>query len=254
MKSMNVKVAISAALLVGGMAVGNVASALSLNTTALKANSTLQFSEEAAMATSLVGISFTALGNTVVGAGTTSNNIFAPSFILPVTEADVSIGWNLKVSPNAGEAIGSALKVQRGSSQLTLANFQIDFKKDQVFADVITNGVTTNMAIYSFTEKTDLQIGLKGLGLTMKQTLGDLHLTTQAQDTFASALNLADPLKAVLGGLNFGSINIDISTSLRKPISDKPFTAAMMVPEPSTYALMALGMVGIAAVARRKQA
>jgi hypothetical protein len=26
------------------------------------------------------------------------------------------------------------------------------------------------------------------------------------------------------------------------------------VPEPSTYALMALGMVGIAAVARRKQA
>lgn len=254
MKLMSFKVAASAVLLAGGLMAGQVASALTLNTTALKANSTLQFSEEAAAASAMVGISFGALGNTIVGAGATVNNTFAPSFILPVTEADVSIGWNLKLSPNAGEAIGSALAVQRGGSQLTLANFQIDFKNDKVFADVIANGVATNMAIYTFKEQTDLQIGLKGLSLTMHQTLGDLRLTTQAQDSFASILGLAAPLKAVLGGLNFGTITIDIATSLRKPISDQPFTAAMAVPESSTYAMMALGLMGIACVARRKHA
>ena len=184
MKLMSFKTAASAVLLIGGMAIGSVASALSLNTTALKANSTLQFSSEAATASSLAGISFSALGNTIVGAGTTTNGKVAPSFILPVTQADVSIGWNLKVSPNAGEAIGSALKIQRGDSSLTLANFEIDFKKDQVFADVMINGSVTNMAIYSFTEKTDLKIGLKGLALTMNQTLGDLALTEKFLNTF----------------------------------------------------------------------
>lgn len=248
------KTAVSGLLLVAGMAVGATASALALNTTALKANSTLQFSDEAFAALQGANVSFSALGNASAGGGKIIDDVLVPSFNLPVTEADVSIGWNLKISPNSGEAVGSALLVKRGLNQMALANFNIDYKSEQVFADVIIKGVTTNMAIYSFDPQTDLKIGLSGLSLTMNQTLGNLQLTTQAQDTFASALKLSAPLKSALSGLNFGTITIDIATSLRKPVSDTPFTAAMMVPEPSTYALMALGLFGIAAVSRRKQA
>lgn len=239
-------------VLLGGLAISSAASALSLNTTVFKANSTLQFSDEAAAASAAAGITFSALGNTVTGASSIVDDVLVPSFILPVTKADVSLGWDLKLSPNSGEAIGSALLVKKGSRQFALANFEIDFKKDQVFADVIVNGKTTNMAIYSFTEQSNLNIGLSGLSLTLNQTLGDLTLTTQARDTFASALNLAAPLKAVLGGLNFGTITIDINTSLRVPVSDKAFTASMMVPETSTYLMMAMGLAGIATVSRRK--
>lgn len=253
MNLMSFKAAASGLLLAAGMAFSGTASALAINTTALKANSTLQFSNEAFAAASAARITFSALGNTIAGPTTPYEDLNVPSFILPVTKADVSIGWNLKVTPNSGEAIGSALLVNRGTRQLALANFEIDYKTDQVYADVIVNGKTTNMAVYSFQEMTDLKIGLKGLSLTMNQTLGNLVLTTKAADTFADALSLSGPLKETLAGLNFGTITIDISTALRKPVSAKPFTASMLVPETSTYAMMALGLAGIACVARRKQ-
>ncbi len=254
MKLMSLKAVASGLFLAVGMAIGTSASALSLNTTALKANSTLQLSADAFAALEGANVSFSTLGNAYAGAGTVIDDVLVPSYILPVTEAAVSIGWNLKLSPTSGEASGSALSIKRGSNSFALANFNIDYASEQVFADVIIKGVTTNMAVYSFDPQSDLKIGLSGLSLTLNQTLGNLQLTTQATDTFASALKLSAPLKSALGGLDFGTIKIDIATSLRKPVSDTAFTAAMMVPEPSTYALMALGMVGIAAVARRKQA
>lgn len=251
---MSFKTAVGGLWLAAGMAVSTTASALALNTTVFNANSTLQLSGDAFAALQGANVSFSALGNASVGAGKVIDEVLVPSYNLPVTQADVSIGWNLKISPNSGEAVGSALLIKRGVNQMALANFNIDYKSEQVFADVIIKGVTTNMAIYSFDQQSDLKIGLKGLSLTMNQTLGNLQLTTQAQDTFASALKLSAPLKAALSGLDFGTITVDINTTLRKPISDKAFTAAMMVPETSTYAMMALGLVGIATVARRKQA
>lgn len=238
-----------------GVGLTGSASALSLNTTALQATSTLQFSSDAFNAASLARISFSALGNAYEkGSVTYSDGIKVPTFVLPVTSADVSLGWSLKLSPNSGEASGAGLLLTRGNRQLGLANFTIDYATDRVYADVLANGVSTNMAVYSFVEQSDLNIGLKGLSLTMNQTLGSLKLTTQAADTFASVLGLSDVLKHTMAGLDYGTIAINITTALRSPVSDKALTAAVMVPEPSTYALMALGMIGIATIARRKQA
>lgn len=229
------------------------ASALSLNTQALQATSTLQFSSEAYGMASLVGISFGAWGNTYQsGSKTTADGVTVPTFVLPVTNADVSLGWNLKLSPESGEAIGSGLMLTRGNRQLGLANFSIDYKTDKVYADVIANGKSTNMAVYSFTEMSDLQIGLKGLALTMNQTLGSLKLTTQATDTFASVLGLDSFIRGAMGVLDFGTITIDIKTALRMPISDNPLTAASMVPEASTYVMMGIGLAGIALISRRR--
>lgn len=236
-----------------GFGFSNMASALSLDTTYLQANSTLQFSSSAFNATNLLDISFSAMGNAYQSGSVTTKGVTVPTFVLPVTNADVSIGWNLKVSPNSGDATGSGLLLTRGYAQLGLANFSIDYTTDKVFADVMWGGKSTNMAVYSFTEQSDLKIGLSGLSLTMNQTLGNLKLTNQAVDTFASVLGVDDVFKGVMTGLDFGTITIDIKTALRKPISDTPLTAASMVPESSTYLMMALGLAGIATVARRKR-
>ena len=230
------------------------AAALSLDTTALQATSTLQFSSEAFNATSLARISFSTLGNAYQkGSVTSADGITVPTFVLPVTNADVSIGWNLKLSPNSGEAIGSGLLLTRGNRQLGLANFAIDYTTDKVYADVFANGKSTHMAVYSFTEQSDLKIGLQGLALNLNQTLGTLKLTSQATDTFASVLGLDSFMKGALGVLDFGTITIDIKTALRSPISDNPLSVSAMVPESSTYLMMAMGLGGIALISRRQR-
>lgn len=235
-----------------GLGLSSAASALSLDTTYLQANSTLQFSSSAFNATNLLDISFSTMGNAYQSGSVTTNGIRVPTFVLPVTNADVSIGWNLKLSPNSGDATGSGLLLTRGYAQLGLANFSIDYGTDKVYADVMWGGKSTNMAVYSFTEQTDLKIGLNGLALTMNQTLGNLKLTGQAIDTFASVLGVDDVFKGVMTGLNFGTITIDIKTALRSPISDNPLTAASMVPEASTYVMMGIGLAGIALISRRR--
>jgi len=168
---------------------------------------------------------------------------------------DVSLGlppFSPLVTPNSGEAAGSALLVSRGSYSLTLANFVIDYDTDLVMADITANGVTTKGAsLYTF-DATDLSIGLKGLTLNMHQTLSNLTLTSSAVNTFASALGLNKVFTSVLTTLNFGTITIDINGSLRTPISSADYVAS--VPETPPLWTMGLGLVGIAGIARRKQA
>ncbi len=240
----SLRLAFSGLLLACGMAVSSSASALVLDTTGKKANATLQLSSAAYNAASNHGLSFSAAGNATANSAT--------SFNLPVTEANISVGF-FKLTPNSGEAIGSAIIVRKGDNLLGLANFSLDFDSNYVYADVITNGATSNLAIFSFKEKTDLKLGLSGFNLSLYNTLGDLTLTSAAVNSFTSALKLSAGAVADLSKQNWGSVNVNITTALRKPaISDDPFTAAQMIPEPSTYAMMGLGLVGIGFVARRK--
>jgi hypothetical protein len=131
-----------------------------------------------------------------------------------------------------------------------LANFFIDYDASMVLADITANGMTQQRtSLYSF-EATDLKIGLKGLTLNMNQKLSNLQLTNTALATFASGLSLSRVLQAPLVGLDFGTITVDINGALRAPINGAPYVAA--IPEPSSWAMLALGLVGIAFVSRRK--
>jgi len=223
---------------------------MTLPTTAMDANAIMTLSQDAVDAMSATGISMSALGNAYAVSGST-----LPSFDLPITEVSVNLSLiPYALTPTAGESSGSALQISRGSNNLVLANFQIDYSTEQVLADVIVSGVTTTgMAIYSFDQATTLDMSLQGLTLNMSQVLNHLYLTTAAQNTFASALNLSKTLKGVLSVIDFGTISIDINAALRKPVSASAFTAAMIpVPEPGPAPMMALGLVAMVWVARRK--
>lgn len=239
---------------IASLTLSTSASALTLDTTALAANSVFALSQDAMDAMTLANTSISALGIASSATGTKSaGGGLLPSFNLPVTKVDVSIGlppFSPLVSPNWGDATGSALAIKRGSNSVILANFVIDYSKDLVLADITANGVTTKgSSLYSFTA-TGLNIGLNGLTLNMHQQLSNLMFTDSALATFTSGLSLSKIMSSSLKTVDFGTITIDINGALRSPVNATPFTAA--VPEAPPALMLGLGLCGIALVARRK--
>lgn len=223
-----------ATILAAGLAASGAASAITLNTTGLQANSKLTFSVAAFGASSAAGITFQPLANmtkigdiTVIDPESGLEEI-VPQFNQPVTKADVSIGWDLKITANYGLATRSVLKINRGSRSAALANFTVDFKAHVLYADVIVGGVTTTKApIYTFVETVPQKISFPKLVLNQSVTIGELRFTPEAQTLLGDALALSAPLRASLAALDFGKIEVLVTSFKRSPaVSDKPFTAA----------------------------
>lgn len=231
-----------------GMMVAGSAQALTLNTAGVKANALLTLNSAAASTLASNGITMKALGN-ATSAGTNAFN-------LPITSADLSVGL-FKITPQGGDAVGSALQLVKGSRSAVMANFDVVYGSGTgtgtISGDVIISGKTQNMALFTFKEQTPVSVKLTGLSLSLNQSLSNLKLTAGAASTFATALNLSSSAASLLASTDYGTLKMDITTAKRMAVSTKAFTAANLVPEPSTYALMGLGLAGVAFVARRKQ-
>lgn len=234
------QVALTASILSLGLAFSGAASALSLNTTGLKANSVLTFSVSGYGSSSAAGITYRPLGNMTRLADVmtmdpeTGEAEPTPSFNQPVTKADIKIGWDLKITPTAGNATRSALQLIRGSRTVTLANFRIDFTQKVLYGDVIFKDGTTQsqLAIYSFKDNGDLHISFKNLVLNQTQSISNLIFTPGLQQIIGTELALSAPLKATLATTDWGVIAVKVTSYKRSPaVSDKPLTAAE-VPAP----------------------
>lgn len=239
---------LSAAALLVAAALPASAFNLTLPTSALQANAVLAFSTDSVQAMNGVGITRTALGTTSqIGTGGTTFN-------LPVTSASVNIGlFPPSLTATSGQSQGAALGLSLGSNSVTLANFAIDFNKKTITADSWVNGLNkSTLAVYTFNIAQGLTISMSG-GLHLHESLNHLTLTTAGADKIANGLNINPYLRPALTMLDYGTINIDIVPALRSGVSGKPYTPPP-VPEPSTYALVGLGLVVAAKVARRKKA
>lgn len=217
---------------------------ITLPTTLIEAEATFNFSSMASTLMTNTGVSVSALGNTVqVGDQW--------SFVMPVTEVTLNKSlFPFSVSPVAGEAIGSSLLIQSRQGALALSNFELDFKRNMLMADLTTAaGTTKGFDVYAFNVDKGLHLSTTG-GLSMDMSLTNMMLTTGAQGAFMSALQLPSFLSAALPLLDFGTLDIEISPSLRFGVSAKPFVTA--VPEASSVAMLGLGLLGIAVVSRRR--
>jgi hypothetical protein len=237
------KVSVGAVVL--GSALSANATSLTLDTTYLQANAVFSMSDLAGKALAVTSSTVSALGNATDQGGL--------SFNLPVTKVNLSLGIPLLlplVTPNWGNATGSALEISREGNSIYLANFAIDYSTDQVLADITVNGTTSKSAsLYTF-DAGKLSIGLSGLSLTMHQELSNLRLSSTAAESFTDGLDLPSFLVGTLTAIDFGTITIDVKTSLRTGINASAFTVS--VPEAPPFMMMGLGLVGIAVVSRRR--
>lgn len=203
------------------------AQALTIPTNSLKAESVQVFSEQALQSYQVFGVTVTPLGN--------ATKLSENSFNLPVTSIDIGLTGGVKVE--SGKAVGSALEISRINSftgkkmGFVVANFTIDFNKNQVLADTsdLTTKVTQKQApLYNFVKTQELALKYKfPLSISLKEQLGDLRVA----DVYGTVDSLGiDPALGdiVIPTIDFGVINIDIGVAFRsKPVSTKPYVPAL---------------------------
>ena len=219
------KVTVVAALLAAACSSAN---ALTIPTNALEANSVQVFSKSALNSYKLFGISIKPLGNATAVAGTTD------SFNLPVTSITVGLSGGIQIQK--GDAKGSALEISRVDPEtgdkkgLTVANFTIDYLKQQVLADTTPIGGTTKSQapLYSFEMLSPLSVKYQfPLTITAKEQLGNLRIIDVEGTVDALGID-PDLGAAVIPAIDFGVINIDIGVKFRsKPVSTKPYVPAI---------------------------
>ncbi|MGC4059596.1 MAG: PEP-CTERM sorting domain-containing protein [Aquabacterium sp.] len=137
------------------------------------------------------------------------------------------------------------LKSVSSGGSLTVTDLNVDLAAKKVYATLIGgNGVGTLTNVYlwdigSITGATSVT----GAG-TFTTTLSHLSITADGLNKFTQSLGLLTLGKSALSGVtDFGVITSTI-VAKASPVNT--------IPEPSTYALMGLGLVGMSLVARRR--
>lgn len=198
------------------------ASALTIPTDFVQADSFQNFSDAALEQYDAFEITVTPLGNASATATPGSYN-------LPVTS--ITINSSLKIA--AGAASGSALEIARtyrgAKVGVTIANFKLDFINHKVLADFTPIGGTTipQMPVYSFNEFQKLTLKYKfPLSVTGTQILDKLFLEPDAITALANALKLPAFGPELMKTTDFGKINIIVKAGLRTPVSTAPYVPA----------------------------
>lgn len=134
------------------------------------------------------------------------------------------------------------LKSVSSGGSLTVTDLNVDLAAKKVFATIIGGngvGTLTNFYLWDIGSITgDTAVGMAA-NATYTTTLSGLSITQDGFNTFVKSLGLLTLGKSALMGVtDFGVITSTIT----------------VVPEPSTYALMGLGLAGMGLIARRRRA
>ncbi|AKJ27462.1 PEP-CTERM sorting domain-containing protein [Caldimonas brevitalea] len=193
-------------------------------------NATLTFSQEALDTLNLITVSVSGSGETTSpGAG---------QFVFPIIDGTFS-GDSLATiitQPTAG------VNLTRGETVISLNDFRVDAASKTLFGDItIGDTVTQDTALYTFTTVTEERVSLGGQQEERRLSSSGMFITETALNTLSDALGVPAFLRPVVGEVDFGTLNGVVNV-----------TAA--VPEPSTYALLGLGLAGVGFLSKRRRA
>lgn len=211
---------------------------ITLNTTWLDANAKLSLSQVAQQTLALTGITAASAGQ--------SSNLGNGAYNLQVSRLQVDLGLlppslSVLTADVSGPALTFSSAVTRASA--TLANLTLDQQRGVIHGDILSEGVAKRVPVFSFDVVRPLSFSLVG-GISVNLGLGNLHFTDAGATTFAAALKIPDVLVPTFTTIDFGKLDAKVVPWIRQPVPS--------VPEPSSMALMLLGLMGGLAMARRQ--
>ncbi len=176
---------------------------------------------------------------TVSAIGSTSVNTTAGVGTVPIASASLASTATGPLTLTFASGAGVALTV--GTNTVKLTNFIFDNATDTLTADLWAVGGLVNKTGLGLLTAGSVQGNINGAGTL---DLVTNSTTTRTVNMLAQNFTLATEFQTLLGS-NAASFGYIASVVQSIKVGN--------VPEPSTYALMGLGLVGMAFVARRKQ-
>lgn len=167
---------------------------------------------------------------------------------------DALLKWDSAYNLTAFNGIGGfrlASSTVNGA-RVDLTNISMDPTTGTIYTDAVTQSFNSVFGNYQgttvkgaalFTSALLGNTNIKAGNGVVTFSLNDLKLTSSAIPLLGDALGVPQGIQAALfPTLNFGKVDLKGT-----------FAAAPAVPEPSTVALMALGLAGVAGLARKRQ-
>lgn len=219
-------VAVAAALAAGAAQAAPVAGATG--------TAQLSFTEAVISAFAAGGVAITATGGATWA---------APTATTPITDGAVNVdgsGNMTTVQSFGGLYQQSTPNFTNTGGNITVTDLLVDFTSNTIYANVSgANGLASNpsLALFTFSGVTGAT-AITGPG-TYNTTISGLSMTAAGRAAYAQGLGLNAIGQSVLGAISdYGTISSSITVA---------------VPEPSTYALMGVGLAGVAFMARRRK-
>lgn len=176
----------------------------------------------------------------------TNINVSAPMQTLSLDTDSLAV---LGVGTKGGLTLTApVVKSVSSGGSLTVTDIKADLTNNTIYATIIGGngvGTVTNFALWNFAS---IVGPVKYTGpVQYVDDISGLSLTADGFTKFSQALGLLSLGKAAMQGItDYGTIHSVINTKLD--------LGTPAIPEPSTYALMGLGVAGIALARRRKAA
>lgn len=207
---------------------------------------TLTFSADLTSALGAGKVSVSSFGAAVGSILKDSNGLYSQiSVSAPLTSLTIDTSTNQVVGAATAGGVTQVVPVFKSVSSggsLTVTDLDVDLANKRVYATLIGGngvGTLTNFYLWNIGSITG-STAISGPG-TFSTTLSGLSITAEGVNKFSQSLGLLSLGKSALSGVtDFGTITSVIGTT------PPPF-----IPEPNTYALMGLGLMGVALAARR---
>lgn len=175
-----------------------------------------------------------------LGGATYANNTLSESFSsISTSGSGSSFSLQGLTSSTAGFSIVTAATSSNPSVTVNITGLSFDTTTKALNATLSVNGTQAYSGLFLQGTSYSVSEAFSATAGTGLLTTDDLKLTNDSAVALLKSLNLSTGLAAFITPVAFGKLTVDVT--------------AAAVPEPSTYALMGIGLVGMGLVARKRR-